>query len=70
MPLTQEEYADFQDRAGKLVARLRENAVIPESMPMADFRAAVNGLIEALNARKGLFPVIRESRLEPLADVG
>ena len=55
MPLTQEEYADFQDRADKLVARLarlRDNAVIPESIPMVDFREAVNGLIEDVNARK------------------
>ena len=55
MPLTQEEYADFQGRADKLVARLarlRDNAVIPESIPMADFQAAVNGLIEAVNAKK------------------
>ena len=55
MPLTQEEYADFQNRAGKLVARLaqlRDNAVIPESIPMADFQAAVNGLIAAIIERK------------------
>jgi hypothetical protein len=35
MPLTQEEYDDFQDRADKLVARLtrlRDNAVIPETI--------------------------------------
>jgi len=55
MPLTQEEYADFQDRADKLVARLtrlRDNAVIPESIPLADFQAAVNGLIASINERK------------------
>lgn len=55
MPLTQEEYADFQDRANKLVARLarlRDNAVIPESIPPADFQAAVNGLIVAVTERK------------------
>ena len=55
MPLTQEEYADFQGRADKLVARLarlRDNAVIPESIPPADFQAAVNGLIVAVTERK------------------
>ena len=54
-PLTLEEYTDFQDRAGKLLARLvrlRDNAAVPESIPLADFQSAVNGLIQSINARK------------------
>jgi len=55
MPLTQEEYADFNDRAGKLITRLtllRGGASVPESIPMEDFQAAVDGLIQAINDRK------------------
>ena len=55
MPLTQEEYADFNDRAGKLITRLtllRGGASVPESIPMEDFQAAVDGLIQSINDRK------------------
>ena len=55
MPLTQDEYHDFQDRAGKLIARLtalRDNANVPDSIPLADFQAAVSDLIRSINDRK------------------
>ena len=55
MPLTQEEYVDFQDRAEKLIARLnalRDGASVPESIPMEDFQAAVDSLVQAINNRK------------------
>ena len=55
MPLTQEEYVDFNDRAEKLIARLtalRNGASVPESIPMEDFQAAVDSLIQAINNRK------------------
>ena len=51
MPLTEAEFADFHARVGELAARLvrlKTTGVVPEGVPAADFRRAVDSLVAAL----------------------
>ena len=51
MPLTEAEFSDFHARIGELAARLvrlKSTGVVPEGIPEADFRSAVDSLVAAL----------------------
>ena len=52
MPLTEPEFDDFRARVGNLAARLvklRNAGAVPETIPEADFKSAVDGLLRALD---------------------
>ena len=52
MPLTEAEFSDFHARIGELAARLvrlKSTGVVPEGVPEADFRRAVDSLVAALH---------------------
>ena len=53
MPLTQEDWADFNDRAQSLLNRLftLRNAEVPAGIPANDFRNGVTSLINALESK-------------------